>query len=256
MTTKKQPAKNALTKPSAKPVAKKETAKKAAPKKVEAKIVNDAFEAVRIVEGSMVPTPNIVMTEPFTPPTPEPASTLPTPNAPKAESKPTPKKAKPEGATLKFDRTFPVAEDGTEPDTPDAILELGYADDAAIDIRAPFAFTVPAWGSTEVDTGVAIEMPSVPDFMKEHFRMACLLWAKGDLSAKSKIEVGAGLIDAGFTGNIFVHLYNNGDRDQQFKAGDRMVQMLFVPVLKIGAVQQSMSKKTTDRGSNMQGSLE
>lgn len=57
-----------------------------------------------------------------------------------------------------------------------------------------------------------------------------LIWSRSGLSVKHKIEVGAGCIDSGYTGEILVHLYNFGKTDYNIKNGDKIAQLLTVPV--------------------------
>lgn len=137
----------------------------------------------------------------------------------------------------------------------DAIsLSLGYDGDAGIDLYTPTDVIIPPKWSTSIDTGIVIEMPQVPDFMKEHFRMACVLHSKGGLSVNHKVEKGAGLIDDGYEGSIFVHLFNHGNRAVNLKAGDKIAQMVFTPVLKVTSVEEGSVSKGSERGTKKMGS--
>ena len=57
-----------------------------------------------------------------------------------------------------------------------------------------------------------------------------LIWARSGLSAKHHIEIGAGCIDSGYTGELKVHLYNHDERPFEIKQGDRIAQLLTVPI--------------------------
>lgn len=69
-----------------------------------------------------------------------------------------------------------------------------------------------------VDTGVVIE---IPDYY--YGRVA----SRSGLAFHHGIEVGAGVIDQGFTGCIKVLLHNHGDKDFHIKSGDRIAQIIF-----------------------------
>jgi len=98
--------------------------------------------------------------------------------------------------------------------------ERFHATDAGADIRTPKAFTLKAHGSEIVKTGVHVELP--PDTV-------------GMIKSKSRLNifydiVSEGVIDEGFSGEILVKLYNLGDNDYRFEAGDRITQLVVMPV--------------------------
>lgn len=164
--------------------------------------------------------------------------------APQAEQ---PKKETPKnksGVTLTYEKS---REDALS-------LSLGYDGDAGIDLYTPEDVIIPPKWSASIDTGIVIEMPQVPDFMKEHFRMACVLHSKGGLSVNHKVEKGAGLIDEGYEGSIFVQLFNHGNRAVNLKAGDKIAQMVFTPVLKVTSFHEGDVVKRSQRGTNKLGS--
>lgn len=96
-----------------------------------------------------------------------------------------------------------------------------HADDAGLDLRTPTACTVSAHGSCVVNTGVHAEIP---------VGYAGMLKSKSGLNVKHGIT-SEGVIDAGFTGVILVKLYNHSDTDYHFKEGDKITQLVLVPVL-------------------------
>jgi len=53
-----------------------------------------------------------------------------------------------------------------------------------------------------------------------------LLWSRSGLSVKHGVEVGAGCIDSGYTGEVKVVLYNHGDVPFLIKKGDSIAQLL------------------------------
>lgn len=98
----------------------------------------------------------------------------------------------------------------------------GHKIDAGLDLRAPKAVTVPAYGNAIVDTGVHVELPH---------GCAGLLVSKSGLNVKHDIT-STGLIDEGYTGSIVVKLYNHGGEDHEFEAGDKVTQLVVIPVVR------------------------
>lgn len=96
-----------------------------------------------------------------------------------------------------------------------------HATDAGIDLRTPVEVTVPAHGSATIDTGVHVELPQ---------GCAGLLVSKSGLNVRHGIT-STGLIDEGFTGSITAKLYNDSAQDWTLEAGDKVTQLVVIPVL-------------------------
>ena len=92
--------------------------------------------------------------------------------------------------------------------------------DAGADIRTPTDLTVPAHGSAIVHTGVHVETPH---------ECVTLIKSKSGLNVRYDIT-SEGVIDEGYDGEIVVKMYNHGDRDMRFFAGDKITQILIMPV--------------------------
>jgi len=93
--------------------------------------------------------------------------------------------------------------------------------DGGLDLRTPKKVLVKAHGNAIIDTGVHVAIP---------YYYVGLLKSKSGLNVKHNI-VGEGVIDADYTGSIVVKLYNLGDEDYEFEAGDKIVQLLIVNCL-------------------------
>lgn len=92
--------------------------------------------------------------------------------------------------------------------------------DAGMDLRAKKAIRVPAKGSAVIGTGVHIELP----------KGCCgLMVSKSGLNVKHDIT-STGLIDEGYSGEIMVKLYNHGSDSYQVEAGDKISQLVVIPV--------------------------
>ena len=110
--------------------------------------------------------------------------------------------------------------------------------DAGLDIRCKEGFTIPAHGSAVVNTGVHVQLPK---------GTAGLLVSKSGLNIKHDIT-SPGLIDEGYTGEIVVKMYNHGKKDYNVKAGDKIPQLVVVPVLYVQAEQTDSFDTKTARG--------
>ena len=121
--------------------------------------------------------------------------------------------------------------------------ERAHSSDAGYDLRTPKAFVLPAHGSAVCDTGVHIEIPD-----------GCvgMLKSKSGLNVKHNI-ICTGTIDAGYTGSIAVKLYNLGDEDYEFAAGDKITQIVFIPIVRPVLIQVA-ELDLTERGPAGMGS--
>ena len=119
----------------------------------------------------------------------------------------------------------------------------GHDADAGLDLRTPKAATVPAYGSVAVDTGVHVALPD---------GCAGLLVSKSGLNVRHDIT-STGLIDEDYTGSIVVKLYNNGGEDYPFEAGDKITQLVVIPVVH-EPLEQVSAFNATERGDDGFGS--
>lgn len=93
------------------------------------------------------------------------------------------------------------------------------------------------------DTGVHIELPEgTVGFLK----------SKSGLNVKHDIT-SDGVIDAGYTGNIVVKLYNHGKKNYFVGKGDKISQLVILPILTPG-LEIAESLDETERGDNGFGS--
>ena len=118
--------------------------------------------------------------------------------------------------------------------------------DAGLDLHTPFDVTVQpsrgdcfyvTVGSATIDTGVHVEIPEgYVGFVK----------SKSGLNVKSGLTAD-GVIDSHYTGSIVVKLYNHRPYPYQFKAGDKIAQLVILPCL-LPDLELVDSLEETDRG--------
>ena len=116
--------------------------------------------------------------------------------------------------------------------------------DAGLDIYARDSQIVPAKESAIFDTGVHIELPA---------GTAGMLKSKSGLYVNHGI-VSEGVIDVGYTGSIKVKLYNHSGYDYTVEAGDKITQLVILPLADVGSLELVDELGETDRGDNGFGS--
>jgi len=87
-----------------------------------------------------------------------------------------------------------------------------------------------------ISTGIAVSLPT-----GVYGRVA----PRSGLAVKYGIQVGAGVIDPDYTGEISVVIFNMGDADFEVKKGDRVAQLVLEkcetpPVEEIGLLQETL----------------
>lgn len=120
----------------------------------------------------------------------------------------------------------------------------GSALSAGLDLHASEGKTIPAKGKALVKTGLQISVPAGC-----YGRVA----PRSGLAHKKFIDVGAGVIDADYRGEVGVILFNFSDEDFDVKVGDRIAQLIIEriamsPVVVVDSIEE------TDRGAGGFGS--
>lgn len=142
-----------------------------------------------------------------------------------------------------------------------AIIPIRAHDtDAGLDLYARESKVVPAGGSAVFDTGVHVELPDVywiagyaPEKIKPaHIKTVGFLKSKSGLNVKHNIT-SDGVIDMGYTGSIVVKLYNHGKEDYQVNAGDKISQLVILPIL-TPSIEVVDKLEETERGNGGFGS--
>jgi len=121
--------------------------------------------------------------------------------------------------------------------------EYATTGSSACDIRADVTdpLVIPAGEIRLVPTGLAME--GAPE------NITILLFARSGLAAKHGIALanGVGVIDSDYRGEIKAALINNSKNDYTVMPGDRIAQMMFVPIIRPEfSVTETLSE--TDRG--------
>ncbi|KAI8776326.1 deoxyuridine 5-triphosphate nucleotidohydrolase [Biomphalaria glabrata] len=115
---------------------------------------------------------------------------------------------------------------------------------AGFDLYSAYDYIVPAKGKEIVKTDIQI---AVPDGC--YGRVA----PRSGLAAKSFIDVGAGVIDQDYRGNVGVVLFNFSETDFKVNKGDRIAQLICERIY-IPQLCEKPSLDNTERGTGGFGS--
>lgn len=114
---------------------------------------------------------------------------------------------------------------------------------AGLDLRAMVDASVTlSPGQTElIPSGIALDIGDPG--------LAAVLLPRSGLGHKHGLVLGnlVGLIDSDYQGQVFVSLWNRGDNEVTIAPGDRIAQMVFVPVAQV-TFEQVESFAQSDRG--------
>ena len=121
-----------------------------------------------------------------------------------------------------------------------------HADDAGYDLKTRDRVEVPAHGYAIVDTGVHMQIPS---------KYVGFLKSKSGLNVVHSLT-GEGVIDSGYTGSIVVKIYNHGDNTYVFNEGDKIIQIVLLPIFTplLQLVDSFEDNESGGRGNNGFGS--
>lgn len=138
------------------------------------------------------------------------------------------------------------ASGGFVKDTPDADDNLTKQNlyDAGLDIKSRETVRIDPGERALVSTGLYLEI--FPGYVG-------LIWARSGLAVKHGIIVGAGCIDSSYRGEVKILLFNMGSESFVVKKGDRIAQLLTIPI-NIGMYIPVPYLSNTERGKDGFGS--
>ena len=127
---------------------------------------------------------------------------------------------------------------------PHAILpRRAHPTDSGADLFAVQRTVLPARAVTHVHTGVAVELPE---------GTSGIIWGKSSVESKG-IKAMAGLVDAPYRGELIVCMYNLNDTEFVFDAGQKVAQLVVLPVL-YPTFEEAEELSETKRGEGRFGS--
>nr|XP_012218583.1 PREDICTED: deoxyuridine 5'-triphosphate nucleotidohydrolase [Linepithema humile] len=115
---------------------------------------------------------------------------------------------------------------------------------AGYDLRSAYKYIISAHGKELVKTDLQIEVP-----FGTYGRVA----PRSGLAWKNHIDVGAGVIDADYRGNLGVVLFNHSNDDFEIAPGDRIAQLICEKIT-YPDIEEVKSLDDTNRGAGGFGS--
>lgn len=107
-----------------------------------------------------------------------------------------------------------------------------YATDgsAGMDLRAALE------SSSEIKPGETLLVPTGIAIYVEDPNMAAIILPRSGLGHKHGIVLGnlVGLIDSDYQGQLFISCWNRGNENFTINIGDRLAQLVIVPVVQVG----------------------
>jgi dUTP pyrophosphatase len=111
---------------------------------------------------------------------------------------------------------------------PDAkVPSYAYRGDAGMDLYVPENIIIKVGERKTIPLGIAIEIPD---------GYVGLMFDKSSLSHKHGLKTYGNVIDSGYRGEIHVGIMNLSDKDYELKTGDKIIQMLIMPVFQVEVV--------------------
>jgi dUTP pyrophosphatase len=135
---------------------------------------------------------------------------------------------------LKFKKLHPNAK----------IPSYAYAGDAGLDLYVSEDLVLKKDERKSIPLGIAVEIPD---------GYVGILFDKSGLSHKHGLKSYGGIIDSCYRGEIHVGMMNLSDKDYKFEAGDKIIQILIMPVLH-AEVMECDELTESDRGEGAFGS--
>jgi dUTP pyrophosphatase len=119
------------------------------------------------------------------------------------------------------------------------VPEKGSARAAGYDLKSAYDVVIGAGDKGIVKTDLQIQLPEGC-----YGRVA----PRSGLAAKHHIDVGAGVIDEDYRGNVGVVLFNHGKEPFKVQRGDRIAQLICEKILYPELEEVSEALDTTERG--------
>ena len=115
----------------------------------------------------------------------------------------------------------------------------GSARAAGYDLFAAYDYTVAARDRCLVSTNIAVAIPD-----GYYGRIA----PRSSLALRNGIDVGAGVIDSDYRGNVSVVLFNHSDTKFQISSGDRIAQLIITKIATPDVIVVDEFEDCTARG--------
>lgn len=125
-------------------------------------------------------------------------------------------------------------------DLDDMIKKSPYDNDAGIDIRLIKDITIAPHSTETIGCGFGVKLPA---------GVMAQIITRSSIS-KQNITIGNAPIDASYTGEIHMMVSNNSDNELSFTKGDRLAQLVIIPIVNFELVNELKLRETNGLGSS------
>jgi len=149
---------------------------------------------------------------------------------------------------LEYMLARPNARDPERANPSDAGLDVFYSPD-----QDNQAIVIEPGNSKVIPTGLKFGVPH--GYMLE-------VKNRSSVAAKRSLIVGACVVDSGYDGEVFVNLHNVGNSNQYIRSGDKIAQLVLIPVVHFRAYRSKSNNlygspiTISDRGDGALGSTD
>ena len=149
---------------------------------------------------------------------------------------------------LEYMLARPNARDPERANPSDAGLDVFYSPD-----QDNQAIVIEPGNSKVIPTGLKFGVPH--GYMLE-------VKNRSSVAAKRSLIVGACVVDSGYDGEVFVNLHNVGNSSQYIRSGDKIAQLVLIPVVHFRAYRSKSNNlygspiTISDRGDGALGSTD
>jgi dUTP pyrophosphatase len=120
------------------------------------------------------------------------------------------------------------------------IPSYAYKGDAGMDLYVPEVTMIKVGERKTIPLGISMEIPE---------GYVGLMFDKSSLSHKHGLKTYGNVIDSGYRGEIHVGIMNHSDKDYELKTGDKIIQMLIMPVFQVEILEvNELSESDRSKG--------
>lgn len=120
------------------------------------------------------------------------------------------------------------------------VKKSDYDNDAGVDVRLKDQITIAPQTTATVGCGFGLKLPA---------GVMAQMITRSSIS-KMNITIGNAPIDASYTGEIHLMISNNSDKEITFYPGDRVAQLVIVPIVNFDIVKELKTRGNNGLGSS------
>lgn len=115
-----------------------------------------------------------------------------------------------------------------------------YDNDAGLDIRLIHALTIAPHSTETIGCGFGLKLPA---------GVMAQIITRSSISKKN-IVIGNAPIDSSYTGEIHMMVSNNSDEELHFEIGERLAQLVIIPIINFKLVKELNTREANGLGSS------